>query len=302
MLTQPQQPGSLLPVEGIHFGVEFADYLGWNAISNSALSAAARSMAHYRARMPVEETPAMRLGSLVHAGQLEPLRVAERYVVMPAFEHDVRTDTGDIPTNPKNTKAYREKVAEFRRVNSGKVVVTQSEYDAMIAIVGSIRNHKRAAALLSDAVYEISICWVDDDSGLVCKGRIDCWQSERRVISDLKTTADVGRFERQLADRAYYRQLAMYSDGLAKLCGEEQRGALIAVESSPPYCVRAAMLSEDAMEVGRTEYKRLLCEIAAAKESGKWSGYESPDEWRLPSWMQDSEDVALIIGGKTVEL
>lgn len=290
------------PKPGIYRNVEFGDYLAWDAISNSALHAAARSMAHYRCRQPVEETPAMRLGSLVHAGRFEPLSIASRYVVMPAYEHDVRTDSGDIPANPKATKAYKQLVAEFNRVNKDKIVVTQSQYDAMVAMVSSVATHKLAAALLEGGEYEVSVVWRDEDSGLLCKGRVDCWQHRQAVIVDLKTAADVGRFERQIADRAYHRQLAMYADGIASVIGDAQAGALVAVESAPPYCVRAAMMAGEAMDVGRTEYKRLLLAIAEAKESRQWPGYDSPERWTLPAWMRENEQVELVIGGQTVRL
>lgn len=290
------------PEPGIYNNVEFSEYLTWDAVSNSSLHSAAKSMAHYRSRKPVEETPAMRLGSLVHAGRLEPIQIANRYVVMPAYELDVRTEDGGIPTNPKATKAYKKLVADFAKTNAGKAIVTQSQYDAMIAMVGSIATHPRAAALLEDGKYEVSILWRDEDSGLLCKGRVDCWQDRQGVIVDLKTTADAGRFERQIVDRAYHRQLAMYADGIEELTGQEQGGALVAVESSEPYCVRAALMSDAAMSVGRTEYKRLLCDIANAMESRRWPGYDSPEEWTLPAWMQAEDDVELVIGGQTVKL
>ncbi len=292
----------MTPMPGIYFDVPFLDYLAWDAVSNSALHAAARSMAHYRCRKPVEETPAMRLGSLVHAGRLEPLRIAERYVVMPLFELDVLTSSGEIPANPKATKAYRDKVAQFVAANKDKTVVTQAQYDAMRAMVGELAAHPRAAALLEDGDYEVSILWRDVDSGLLCKGRIDCWQERQSVVVDIKTTADAGRFERQILDRAYHRQLAMYADGLAELTDHDHGGALVAVESGEPYSVRAALMSEAAMEAGHAEYKRLLKQIAEAVEAKHWPGYESPEEWTIPVWAQDQDEVELVIGGEKVKL
>ena len=75
---------------GIYRDVDFDTYLSLDAISNSSLHAAKKSMLHYLTQKTVEETPAMRLGTLCHAGKFEPEMVSRRYAVMPAFENDVR--------------------------------------------------------------------------------------------------------------------------------------------------------------------------------------------------------------------
>lgn len=290
------------PEPGIYPGVDFAEYLRWEAVSNSSLFSATKSMAHYHCRQPPEETPFMRLGSLCHTGRLEPLVIAERYVVMPPFEMDVRTTTGDIPANPKNTKAYREKVAEFERVNTGKIVVSQAQYNTMVALVGSISTHQRASDYLHLAQYEVAIVWEDPDTGILCKGRMDSWQKPGRFIADLKFVSDASVAEKHIYNRAYHRQLAMYCDGMEVLTGNEHRGGLIFAETCEPYCVRASPLSQKAMKAGRADYKRLLHQIAECRESGKWPGYDSPDEWDVPDFLLPEDMCELIVNGERVSL
>lgn len=291
---------------GIYHDVSFDEYLSWEAVSNSSLNAAKRSMLHYKYRSIVEETPAMRLGTLCHAGKFEPLMIAQRYVVMPRFEDQVRKPDGTLYDSPKATKAYKELVVDFRTANADKIIVEQSEYDAMLGVVKALSNHEQASEYLSvrrQTKVEVAIVWNDEETGLPCKGRADVIQYDIQMIGDLKTTADASRFEKVIYDRSYHRQGAFYVDGFESVTGELFGFAIGCVEASQPFGVRAAPLSDAALEVGRDEYRTLLRQIAECQKLKSWPGYESPDEWELPAWAtRADEDVELIIGGKAVRL
>ena len=294
------------PKPGIYPDVPFAEYLEWDAISNSSLHQARRSMLHYHTQRPVEETPAMRLGTLCHAGKFEPLTIAQRFVVMPAFENQVKKPNGEPYDSPKLSKAYKALVEEFKATNKDKTVVFQSEYDAMLGMVRALSEHERASKYLAvrdGTQCEVAIVWRDADTGLLCKGRMDAVQNNMCMVGDLKTAADVVGFEKTIFQRGYHRQAAFYLDGLRELTGEVFGYSITAVESLHPFGVRAAPLSEDAIEAGNDEYSSLLRQIAKARESKVWPGYSSPDEWRLPTWaVKSDDDVELIIGGEKVRL
>lgn len=53
------------PDPGIYLDVPFEDYLQWDAISNSKLSLANRSLAHFKAGWNDTESKALRLGSQI---------------------------------------------------------------------------------------------------------------------------------------------------------------------------------------------------------------------------------------------
>lgn len=295
------------PAPGIYPDVPFDEYLSWDAISNSSLHAATRSLLHYHEQEPVEETPFMKLGSLCHAGKFEPLTISQKYVVMPRFEDQVRKPNGEPYDSPKASKAYKELVAEFTAVNKDKIVVTQSQFDAMLGVVRALSEHDRASKYLAGrdgTKFEVAIVWRDPESGLLCKGRMDAVQRDIQMIGDLKTTSDLRDFEKAIWNRRYHRQAAFYIDGLKVLIDETFGFSLTAVESSRPHGVRSAPLSEGAIEAGRDEYQDLLIKIAKARETKIWPGYDSPDEWRLPAWADksDDDDVELVIGGQKVRL
>ena len=179
------------PEPGIYENVEFADYLAWDAVSNSRLSLAAKSLAHYRDNAGPESSKALRIGSLVHSGQLEPLELAKRYAVMPPFNRDdANVTTAGERSYAKTTKYYQAKEEEFRRANQGKELVEQDEYDRMIGICTMVGNDECARALLnSPGPIEVSLVWDDPVTGLRCKARIDKFNPAAGRIIDLKTYA-----------------------------------------------------------------------------------------------------------------
>jgi hypothetical protein len=272
------------PPPGIYENVPFNEYSGWQAVSNTALSRAERSMQHYHQRTVWDEpTPAMRLGSLIHCGKLEPLAMMERYVVMPPFERTVRRPGGGEYQNPKASAAYKAEVAEFERQNSGREIVLQSEFDRLIGAVQALSSNAQAKRYLEgDGPTEVSFIWRDPLTGVLCKGRADKLNMKEGVVADLKTTENASDFEWTIKKRRYHRQAAFYVDGIAVLTGVQLGFALVVAETESPFLVRASRMSERTLRAGRLNYQFFLQQIAECQQSGVWPGYSDPDEWDLP--------------------
>jgi len=268
------------PSPGIYYGVPFDEYLAWDAVSNSSLSPALKSMLHYREQKALADTPAMRLGRVVHAGKLDPAALLEDYAAMPDFTPLLKGEY----TRPRASKEWKELEAAWLEKNVGKEIVTSDEMERLKGILTALWKHLRAAAYLSRGIPEVSIVWVDPESGLTCKGRLDWLDPDTPAVTDLKTTSDASRFETQIARLSYHRQAAFYAAGLRVLTGKRHAVRIVAVENDHPFGVRAAPLSADALSAGRDEYRRLLEEIATCKKSGAWPGYQDPNEWELPEW------------------
>ena len=293
------------PEPGIYEGVPFIEYLAWEAQSNSGFSGIERSLLHYRHHPPIDETPQMRFGTLCHAGRLEPAAVFRNYVVMPDLTHGITTKDGKASKSPKATAEYAERVERWESENApGKIIVSQAELDAMIGVVAALDANEVAHKwFTAHGPNEVSIVWQDSDTGVLCKGRLDKLALSLGIVVDLKTTRDCLWFHKQIAERRYYRQAALYVDGVATLTGEVCRFGIVAVENVQPFGVMAAPLSEDAVDLGREEYKAALRQIAEARRTNVWPGYDNPDEWTLPAWKESSsEPLELIIGGEKVAL
>jgi exodeoxyribonuclease VIII len=293
------------PTPGIYEDVPFIDYLAWPCVNNSSLSYAARSLAHYRYAPEQATTDAMRLGSLVHCGRLEPAALHMRYAVMPDLAEGIRKPDGTEYSNVRATKEYKQRVADWQAQLGDRQPVTQDELDAMLGMVQAITLHDRARTwLCSPGQVELCVVWDDPDSGVRCKARIDKLAAQHDLLVDLKTTRDASEFEQAIARYSYRRQAAFYLDGWRDAVGASAyQFAIVAVEKVQPFGVRAAVMAPDAVQIGRDQYKELLCEIADARKSGDWPGYDSPDAWTLPGWYlaRHQADPQLTLNGELLQ-
>lgn len=276
------------PSPGIYRNIPFEEYLAWPALSNSRINLARRSLLHFKEQVS-KENPTLSFGRFIHAGILEPLTIPMRYAVMPPFEFDEgnTTDKG-APSTSKATKYYKAKAAEFAKVNAGKEIVEQADYDNLLGIARSLAASPRARSYLTEpGEAEVSLLWEDDDTGLLCKARVDFLNS---AINDLKTCADAMMFSKSIANYGYHRQGAHYQNGCSKLIGEILPFRLIAIEKTQPWGNRAAELDNKAIEAGRSELRETLLAIKRAKETGRFPSYEDPETWSLPSFYTFEND------------
>lgn len=289
---------------GVYEGLPFDDYLAIDAVSNTRLGQLARSPQHYYCNVGLDEQAKhLVLGSIVHAGQLEPLALAERYAVMPQYELDPQNETkSGLRSKSKSTDWYKEQVEKFEAANRGKTIVPAAWYRQMVETVGQLHICEQAARLLSGpGRVELTLIWDDPDTGIRCKARMDRIAPAWNAFIDLKTTADLEAFPRSLARYGYHRQMAHYQAGWIVLTGEVLTPWIVAVESASPHCVQAAPLDDDSLEVGKYQRRALLADLLKCRADDHWPGPESPTAWRIPDWaMDDGEDIELLIDGKAV--
>ena len=274
------------PKPGIHEGIEPEEYYSWDAVSNSRLSLLKRSPAHYKHGF-TEQTDAMRLGTLVHTGVLEPLAIAQRYVFMPNYANHPDNVTGTGARSFASTTTFVKKMEEqFRQLHFDKQIITKSEYDLMIGMANALAACEPAKQLLRDGKSELSLVW-EDSCGLLCKCRID-W-IKPGIFADLKTCGDASKFEKSIADYGYHRQMAFYQRGLQAVGIDDVHPWMIAVDKTAPFGVRCAPMAEKALETGRREIDELLTLLVDCQRSNSWPGYESPEAWELPAWYGPSD-------------
>lgn len=291
------------PEPGIYENVPFADYCAWPCVNNSSLGPLRKSPAHYLVAQETQTEPsdALRFGTFAHAGKLEPLAVINHYVVLPEFEHEIRKPDGSEYTNVKATKAYKDRVAEFHRINANKEVVPQDWYDKLLGICEALSRNRRAAEWFgARGPAEVSIVWDDPLTGLRCKARIDKLDRDARRITDLKTTVDASQFGVAMHKYGYARQAGFYADGMRVLTGDDYSFALVAVEKEPPFGVRAAEVDFDTLNIGRCEYRRALRQLVECRRSSHWPSYTDPDTWQLPSW--SVPEVELTVSGELISV
>ena len=254
-----------VPKVGIHRGIPMAEYLALDACSNSRLNDLRRSPAHCRESIlyPPEPTLAMKVGTAIHTAILEPDAFALAYA---GAEGDKKT----------------------------KGVMIR---DLAPAVSQSVWQHKAAAALLENGESELSLVWVDEDTGLLCKGRIDhiSLGFAGGTILDVKSTTDASRdaFERSIFKYGYHRQGAHYLEACRVLDLPVRHYSILAAEKDSPYCCAVYRLDEGAIDAGNEQLRPLLKRYAECVATGEWPGYPIEiQDIALPdyAWKQISDE------------
>lgn len=263
------------------------DYATLEGASITTLKELRNSPKHYRHRLkhPRKSSAQMELGTVAHIAVLEPERFLKEYVLWQAKDAD------------GSTRQRRGKVYDaFCEANTGKSVVRDEEYDEAISMRESVRRDPIAMKYLAQGEPEVALQWVDDLTGLNCRGRVD-WYTQidgGPCIVDLKTTrnAEPLFFSRDVAKMDYHLQLAYYSDAVQKATGKQPRVVIVAVESFAPYDVVTYVVPDDVLEIGRDAYHGLLEKLKVCQALNHWPG-KSEDQERvlqLPSWAVPDEE------------
>lgn len=269
-----EQPAPPPFVAGVFRGMPAETYFAIEAMSQSGAKAMLRSPMHFRFQRdnPREPTPAMRFGTAVHTGVLEPERFDAEVVAIPAID--------------RRTKYGKAAFDVFMATADGKLALPQADFDRCRRVIDAVHRHPMARELLAGAEIETSLFWIDNRYKVPCKARVDA--RHHGGLIDLKTTQDASPHEwpRTVASWGYEVQAAAYFDGCEHLLDATPAFFVhIAVESEPPHGVACYALQGDAIGVGRARWNMALERYAKCQESGYWPGYvDTIQSIRLPKW------------------
>lgn len=221
------------------------------------------------------ETPALRLGKLIHAAVLEPDRFTKNMVVSPDFNR--RSKTGR-----ESEKRWLEE-----RLQSD-IVVGQKEYDTILAVVERIYEHPVARGVLAGGEREWSGFFRDDRTGVACKIRPDLMFRSDGMILDVKTCLDASRteFQRAIWKYRYDLQAAFYLNGARIIEGRNfDQYFILAVEKTPPYLSALYQVDGAAIETGEIAFRKALRRYCTSISMNKWPGYQDMAESiSVPEW------------------
>lgn len=297
---------------GIYDDISFDDYLKIDAVNQSTLKKMDRSPAHCFASMsePDKPTTPMKFGKLLHAGKLEPLTIPRLYTVMPPYHLDKENVTAKkVPTESKVTTYYKGKKAEHEAANPGKEAIEQAEFDQMVKMVQTIDADPDASRLFArGGTNEVTIVWVDKETGLLCKLRTDRFiQDQWPTILDLKKAANadeqwhngVKPFPMMIGSLGYDVQAAWYVDGAKAATGKDVNFLCVAIEDNAACGMKIYDLTDNQpsepswADIGRRKYRPWLNQFAECKRTGVWPGYEKGITTPvIPAYEFDKEEIA----------
>lgn len=279
--ASPRKNDSRLLKPGVYTDLPADDYFALPYASSTSLRRLLRlSPAH--ARVEIEETDALRIGTAAHAATLEPEGAARLYYRVGIPKPDGRTKEG---------KLLRE---DAEKSAKGRIILWEEEAQAIDAMRSAIWNHPIAADLLRHSDRELTIIW-DDVTGVRCKARIDALSRMDEgllILADVKTTSGGAHvdFQRSLANYDYHIQAAFYLRAAEAAGLHCERFVFIVVEKQPPFGVVTHLLDDEAIAKGWEAIMRGLARWGECEATGQWPSYPKDlVPLTLPKWHSKEE-------------
>lgn len=236
-------------------------------VNKSTLWEMRKSPLHYWHLMndtPKEDTKAMKFGRAVHARLLDPVSFSELYTVAPECD--------------RRTKEGKEIWAQLQA--SGKEIISREDMDILFSMENEFDKYRY---LITDAQTELPLIWTDNETGVMCKGRLDAITDH--YIFDYKTTTDASTesFRREAIKYGYDLQAAMYMEA-ARANGWDPKGFIFIVqEKNAPYLINILHAGDAFLDRGMWIMRDLLAQYKECRDSNEWPGY-GENELILKEW------------------
>jgi hypothetical protein len=148
--------------------------------------------------------------------------------------------------------------------------------------------HDKARVILGTGEAEVALAWIDPETGIKCKVKIDWWHGTR-TLADVKSALDVTRdgFSKACARMQYALSAAMYCEGVSQVTGEEPEWAFIACEKEAPNTVAVYRASDAFLRRGHQDFRRAMRRLAECRSRNHFPMLQGDGDWEsidLPRW------------------
>ena len=267
---------TFVPAPGsIYTELQDRHYRAAPGISQSGLAKLSRSPMHLRYYLdnPTDPTEAMIVGSGLDCTIFEPAEFDKLFAV-------------DRTGKTRNSNAWK----EWRDSVGARTILREKQWQWIESMRDALYGHPVVGTLLQEGIPQASLFWVDEETGVLCKGRTDFWcNPAHSLVVDLKKTTNVAahKLQRSTHDYGYARQAAMYLDGL-KSCGEPADFfAFVFIEEEPPHAIAVTLLETEWIDHARRQYRQELLVYRHCVEMGEWPGPDpEPFTLHLPGWLR----------------
>jgi len=219
------------------------------------------------ARVPLKPSPAMELGTAVHAGLLEP----DKFDVYKPRTWDLRT------------KAGKEKQAEVE--NDGSIYLNISEYEMVCRMLESARSRPAIVEHLDHQKAEKELPLLShhpESQPFYIKSMIDLYHPG--YLIDVKTTRSIKDFDRAFFDLFYDIQMMVYAIVLTANKKPVKAVKMIVIENQPPYQSQLVDVPEKALLIGKARLHEALGAIFEAWQA-KDDRVAEISELVIPGWL-----------------
>lgn len=264
--------------------VSFEEYQARDAVNFSTLKHMVHSPKHYQHACKVRgaDSAGRLKGRGTHTAVLEPDRFTIDYAL--------------FKPEPGKDKAIRrgERWEAFKAMHAEENILKLDEYEHCLSAARAVREDPLAKEILARTEKEQSIEWIDEDTGIRCKSRLDMIGPDG--IWDLKgvRSTDSRVISLEVARMMYHAQLAWYQEGVKRARGLTLGCYLMCVEHAAPHDVAVNDAGgEEAIYQGWESCRLWLNRVAECRASGKWPGrYDEIQKLSLPAYIwPDDEQV-----------
>jgi len=268
----------MTPKPGIYKDVPEEEYHSWDAVSKSGLSRFSANPGKFK-YCSQKETKKMSVGSAID-------------IIL--FEGE-ESFYNKFAIKPEGFKGTRKEDKIWKKEFEHMPQMSIQESENCIQAANSVLDNDLAQEYLNGSLYQLSLVWVDEETGLLCKARPDI-KPEGNIIVDLKSTANVSYrvFQKVFHNLKYHWQAAFYSQGWEKLTSEEiWRFEFICVETEFPYPVEVygVDMDSDTIDLAKVQINSTMSRYLECKETDRWpvsSGVERDIE--LPGYAYTQGD------------
>lgn len=166
-------------------------------------------------------------------------------------------------------------------------ILTMTEAADVRRMLAAARTHREVADLLAEGWAERSAKAAL--AGEPCQIRLD-WLRPDGAAVDLKTTADIDRFETDAKRLGYLNQFAFYRDVARAAGAEGLRMAAVVLEKKPPFRAEVWKFSDEILEPYSAQNALSIAFLRRCREKNRWpTGYEGsrdfPPAGIPPLWL-----------------
>jgi len=262
------------------------NYYHQRKISNSLLKKAAVSLERFKYEWDTidkeqEQTAAMVFGNVYHTLTLEPQEFTKRYFINP---YDGRTKEG------KEAKAQ----AEALKLQT----ISIDQRDTALAMVKALTSSDYVAPDLvakmkfifsiTDLEIEKEICWIDPETGLECKAKLDAYSKTHNLVIDLKSIEKLEdyKIDSNFGQYRYDIASAQYSEAIKQERGDDLFPTFLFItqEKQEPYLFRLFSPTPEMLSQGLSKRKELMQKLKEAFETGEFYSHKEIEQINMPAW------------------
>ena len=222
-------------------------------ISASGLKMIAKKSVHHFLNAEFKSTPSMAFGTAVHTAIYEPKEYHKDYHIIPKID--------------RRTKAGKELYAQHLEEAKGKDIIDETDHQRILTILENLDKSEAKEFVQG----EMELSHYLEYEGVKVRVRPDCVNKVAGFISDVKTCQDNSprAFLSDIYKYKYHVQAAFYMDMLGV-----NKFVFIAIETNAPYSIETYVLSDELLEKGRQEYKKVLADWKYFLETDVALGYD----------------------------